>query len=285
MNPRYYPVYGKEYDQAKSQVEIRKALIETYKDLTSIQNSIVAAEQSLAISYNGLELSYVNTTTIGIQAGWINSDDWADVIISDSAFTKTTGSWQVGSGNGGLDMGTVANNTWYAVFIIKNQLTGVADYIMSTSGTSPLLQPNYTKKKRIGWIRTNGAAQVISFYQEGFDFFWSSKTQELNAVNPASTNRILLTVACPINTIGKFSFFVFNTAGTVVRLDVGYTGLADNAASDTNFIMIAYSGATTSASGYFPTLVDGSNQIYYRVSATVGTVIYNTTIGWTDKII
>ena len=44
-----------------------------------------------------------------------------------SAYTKTTGSWAVGSGNGGLDTGTITNSTWYHVFLMQRPDTEVVD--------------------------------------------------------------------------------------------------------------------------------------------------------------
>ena len=45
-----------------------------------------------------------------------------------SAYTKTTSAWGVGTGNGSLDTGSIANSTWYHVYLIKRVDTGVVAF-------------------------------------------------------------------------------------------------------------------------------------------------------------
>src|SRR6185312_5571759 len=63
---------------------------------------------------NGLTLSAAGSTaTFGIAAGA------ASGMVLSPAYTKTTGSWAVGSTQGALDTGTIANSTWYHVWLIQ----------------------------------------------------------------------------------------------------------------------------------------------------------------------
>ena len=41
-----------------------------------------------------------------------------------AAISKTTSAWAVGTGNGALDTGTIANSTWYHVYVIERTDTG-----------------------------------------------------------------------------------------------------------------------------------------------------------------
>jgi hypothetical protein len=50
-----------------------------------------------------------------------------------TAMTKTTAAWAVGSGNGGLDEGTVSNNTWYHWYLIYRPDTTIVDALYSLS--------------------------------------------------------------------------------------------------------------------------------------------------------
>ena len=58
-----------------------------------------------------------------------------------------------------MDTGSVANNTWYHVHLIKRPVTGVVDVLFSLSATAPTLPTSYTIFRRIGSMRTDGSAR------------------------------------------------------------------------------------------------------------------------------
>jgi len=117
-----------------------------------------------------------------------------------AAITKTTGAWAVGSGNGGLDTGTVANSTWYHVYLIERPDTSVVDVLFSTSATAPTMPTGYTKKRRIGSILTDGSAHIIAFIQVGDRFQWSTPVADVNANNPG-TSAVTRTLTVPTGII------------------------------------------------------------------------------------
>jgi hypothetical protein len=87
-----------------------------------------------------------NTTTITIPAGQTRAVD------------VTT------SGVGGLDTGTIAANTMYALYVLKNQ-AGSVGAIISLNFTS-FSWPN-AKFRRVGAVLTNANSQVVAFDQTG----------------------------------------------------------------------------------------------------------------------
>jgi hypothetical protein len=72
-----------------------------------------------------------------------------------------------GSGVNGLDTGSVAANTWYAVFAIYNPTTKTTAALLSTSTTSPTLPSGYTYLTRVGWMRTSASSQFLRVLQQG----------------------------------------------------------------------------------------------------------------------
>lgn len=124
-------------------------------------------------------------TVIDISKG-VCCDDAQGYMMKMGAFTKSIGgTWVVGTGNGGLDTGTVAINTWYHVFIIARTDTGVVDGLISTSATSPTMPTNYTVKRRIGSIKTDGSAHILPFIQNGDEFYWAGAIpQDIALTNP-----------------------------------------------------------------------------------------------------
>ncbi len=233
----------------------------------------------VASDFKGLETTWVSTTSFSVATGFIGDSTSVDILALRSALTKTTASWAVGTAAGGLDSGAIANNTWYAAYVIKRIDTGVVDVIFSTSATSPTLPTNYTLFRRVAWVRTDGSAQFRKWFQRGRQFLWDAKVSELNEINPASTNRILLTVTTPINVEGIFSLSY--SRAVVQHLDVGWTQLSDVAPSLTNFVL-GTSPSSSRQTGVLRFQVDSSRQIYYRSGDTTATLSLLTD-GWIDN--
>jgi len=124
---------------------------------------------------SGLTMSTAGaSTTMSVSAG-IGMDSTNLVALTlASAISKTTSAWAVGSGNGGIDTGTIAVSTWYYFFLIRRPDTGVVDVIFSLSSSAPTLPTNYTQYRYIGGALTNASSQWTGFTQFGDDFFWST---------------------------------------------------------------------------------------------------------------
>jgi len=83
------------------------------------------------------------------------------MVLSSAITKRLDAAWAVGSGNGGLDTGTIANTT-YHVWLIQRSDTGVVDALFSTSLTSPTMPTNYDRKRRIGII-VRSAGAILPF--------------------------------------------------------------------------------------------------------------------------
>jgi len=71
-----------------------------------------------------------------------------------------------GTGAGGLDTGSLANNTWYYIWVIAKSSDGTIAGLLSTSASSPSMPSGYDVKRRIGACRTNGSATLYQQYTE-----------------------------------------------------------------------------------------------------------------------
>jgi len=71
------------------------------------------------------------------------------------------------SGANGLDTGTLAASTWYSVWAISDGTNKAG--LLSLSATSPTMPGSYTRKARVGWIRTDasGNKYPLGFTQAG----------------------------------------------------------------------------------------------------------------------
>lgn len=113
----------------------------------------------------GLEPSNNGTDAVNdvdISAGSCVASTGTTVISLGSSITKRLdATWAVGTGNGGLDTGAVANGTYY-IWAIRRSDTGVVDVLFSLSNTSPTMPTDYDARCLIGTIiRDAGASAYL----------------------------------------------------------------------------------------------------------------------------
>jgi hypothetical protein len=110
------------------------------------------------------------------------TSDYPEQREDQPALSKTTSAWSAGNGNGALDAGGIAINTWYNVYLVKRIDTQVVDVLISLSANAPTLPANYSLARRIGSMKTNGSAQWIKFLQNGDEFLWDPTILDVNGV-------------------------------------------------------------------------------------------------------
>lgn len=240
----------------------------------------------------GNTLSGGGSQTLTITAGQATSDDNTTSMALASTYTKTFAAWAVGSGNGGLDTGAIAANTWYHVYIIERTDTAVVDVLISTNATTPTMPTSYTVKRRIGSIKTDATPNIISFFQNGDTFLWSTMPAlDLSSLQ-ASTTAALVTVQTPpgVRTEGIFHIGILNngagaqTAGVLLSSpDIADTapGATSSPLSSLGFNAVAAGGGFTNAQSRVWT--NASAQIRHRETTSTSNVLLNLqTIGWVD---
>lgn len=166
---------------------------------------------------DGLTLSTAgSSSTISIAAGGASDSTNVFILSLASSISKTTSAWSVGTGNGGLDTGSIANSTWYYFYLIRRTDTGVVDVVFSTSSSSPTLPTNYTQYRYIGAGLTNGSAQWTAFTQSGNEFYWSTPVLDVSGACTTSATTVALSV--PRGRKMKVFLNVRTTTGLTVYL-------------------------------------------------------------------
>ena len=141
----------------------------TTASATNIVNQI-ATSTSQGIVYLPNPVSFTNNTTdanndMDFTQGVINYDDGSGQSISSLNLTKQLDATFVeGTNAGGLDTGTKANSTWYQIFAITKNTTGVVDFLYSVSRTSPTIPSGWTRRAWLGAIRTNSSGNIDQNY-------------------------------------------------------------------------------------------------------------------------
>lgn len=221
-----------------------------------------------------------SSATVSIAAGAATDSTNADMLVLGSALAKTTSAWAVGNTNGGLDTGSIANNTGYHVWLIKRVDTGVVDVLISLSASAPTMPTNYTLKRRIGWLRTNGSAQWLGFTQNGDEFEWSVLVADISAGTLSSTPTLTtLTIPTGVKVKALFRgkvdtancFFLFSSPDDSQRIantpTGNFTGSFNTAVASTGFDLAI--------------ITNTSAQIYASDNGA-GATFYIYTRGWID---
>ena len=102
-------------------------------------------------SYRNLVVAATADTTVTVTADWIVANNSSNSLrlLRNVSLTIGTGT----SGANGLDTGSIADNTWYSVWIIFNPTTAITAGLLSLSTATPTLPSGFTFSIRVGWVR------------------------------------------------------------------------------------------------------------------------------------
>lgn len=116
----------------------------------------------------GLAISNNDTTPdeiVDLAAGQCrDSSDTNDIVLSAAVEIDATT-----NGANGLETGSLANSTLYAVYVIGDS-TGYRDtagFLSLNSNSTPTLPFGYDMYRRVGTVRTDGTADLLVFDQTG----------------------------------------------------------------------------------------------------------------------
>jgi hypothetical protein len=154
--------------------------------------------QPITIANNGTDADH----DLDFGAGNFQFDDGSGVARLTALTKRFDATWVAGNNNGGLDTGSLANNTPYYIYAIYNPTTLVSDVLATATFNSPTLPSGFTKKKLIGDFFTNGSANIrsgvwtVSLSKCRFDY--NSRIQDVSLTNP-STGETTHTLSIPLN--------------------------------------------------------------------------------------
>lgn len=215
-------------------------------------------------------------TVIDTAACQATSDDAAIAMVL-AAFTKSTGAWAVGTGNGCLDTGAVGNSTWYHLYVIERVDTGVVDQLCSISATAPTMPASYTKKRRIGSFKTNGSAQIYAFTQLGDQFIWGSAQIEASGLTVSIAPATITLGGVPAGVSVLALTRGYASAGTAWFFLLYSTFETDNISGNWSLV----GAANALSGGQFSVTTNTSGQVKV-VSSAISVGLFMATYGWVD---
>lgn len=218
---------------------------------------------NLGNSYiNGLAIVYASTTTVTLQLGQArDSTNINDILLTANA---TIDAAQTGSN--GLDTGSLANSTWYAVYVIGSSSNAAQPAgLLSTSATAPTLPLGYDIFRRVGWVRTDGSAHFLKFYQTGAGagrtLWWDAIISVLSAAGNTSYTAVSMAAAMPstaLTAIVNYSLAPHTAANAALFRRTGST-------STTNMTITA-PVVTVATAGQVTLLTNASQSIDYKTT-------------------
>jgi len=261
-----------------------------------------ATQTSRGIAYLGdqmiiLENNAVDPNNdIDFSVGKFTFDDGTGEAISPTAlsppYTKQLdGVFVGGDAQGGLDTGTKAPLTTYHCFAVFDPTNGLSDFAFTTNPAGPSLVGNlvnYTKKRLVGAILTDGSSNIIAFLQVKNTFFYRALIVDAALVSTptARTNYALTTPS------GRKTEAILNCAW---RSSATVGGGRAIIISDPDGVdqapvfnsLFTFSGAKDSPSeimdisAQIRVMTDTSSQIAVRATTTTDQ-LHVTTVGWVD---
>ncbi len=239
----------------------------------------------LILSNNAIDPT--NDIDMSIGVAFDNSTEKL-IRLTSSITKRLDAAWAVGTGNGGLDTGVIANTT-YHIWLIRRSDTGVVDWLFSASATSPTMPTNYDQKRRVGSILRESAA-IVLFIQNG-DVFTRKVVgiPSYTSVNPGiSAVTLTLPVPTGIKVEADISLVLQDTTpagGLLYGLlsDLDTTDATPDAAHQ-NLVLCSTATTFTQFAGTRAlVMTNTSAQIRSRVSiSNADTAVFYGVYGWVD---
>lgn len=236
--------------------------------------------QQLSTLYvTNLQVSVASNTTLSIVAGQArDSTNVVDIVLSSTATLNAAT-----TGANALDTGSLANNTWYAVYVIGSSVNQAQPVtLLSTSATAPILPDNYDVFRRIGWVLTDGSAHflAVDIYGNSNEriYKWDAIATELSAAgNTGYTDVNMASSVPPTSNLVDINWkLVPATAGNL-------TLLRKNGSSSTANPQLTGSVAAQPNAGFITMNCDSSQIIEYKTaSGSDALTLY--VLGFTDFI-
>lgn len=171
------------------------------------------------LSYvNGLQLSKTGNKTLGLTAGAArDSQNVNDIILSGIFNINQLSINGANVGANGCDQAALAISSNYYVFIIGDSTAhNPTAGLLSLSQFTPILPFGYDMFRRIGYIRTDGSANILSFYQ-------SQCTAERTTFYDVAPNVLTAGVATAFTLLSLTGPLPQSSLSGLVWLDISYT--------------------------------------------------------------
>lgn len=233
------------------------------------------------------EVSRASNTTLTIATGQVRDSTNTYDIVSPTTLTLNAAA----NGANGLDTGTFAASTWYAVHLIYDWTnSNPVACLLSTSKTAPVMPSlsstgvTYSAFRFIGWMFSNSSTHFASCYVIGNSkmrqFYFDSSVASLTGGSATSFTTVSLAASVP----AEDSLLIFNEVLFTPAGAGDYTAFrpAGGGAAATATVAVSgvVAGVTQRAYVQFLSKLSGGNASYQYVNSAAGGVTTVNTLGF-----
>jgi hypothetical protein len=280
----------------KKQSQLTAATSVTDADEMNIAQAGTSKRVPLGIVQTQLPINYIGglitsnngvdpDADVDIAVGEARDSTNVDNMRLTAAITKQLDTiWAVGDDQGGLDTGSIAPSTLYAIWLIKRSDTGVVDALFSTSFTAPSMPTNYDRKRLIGAVKTDGSSDILLYTQIGDYFRYDTDIIDVNDGTITSLTPETAALSVPPSSIAHIYGHLKNPTETNSS---GFLAIRTSGATDTSpltaFAAVDYDTEPFRQIGCVgQVLVDSSSQVDYEASEGAGVAtVQIITLGFT----
>ncbi len=223
---------------------------------------------------HGAEFARIGVSTVEIGSAGKKSLVRSEDDIDDVFWTGALSADITTSGAGGLDTGSEAADTWYAVHVIGDRRgINLPAALLSTSAFAPTLPAGYDIFRRIGWVRNDSGNDFLNFIS-----FGNGRTRTVLYNEPDSAVQVLAggsatgttLVDCsafipPTSVIGQFRFDFDNDGSDSDDAGVQAAGAGISRADRP--VNIQAAGSSTETRQFGMAFTNLSQEIEYSVSS------------------
>ena len=239
-------------------------------------------------SQSGLTVVASGTTvTVAAKSMVVVNSSGVGFYVASPSVSCATGT----AGLNGLDTGTIAANTWYAVYDVENGTTNGC--LLSASFTAPTLPSGYTYTMRVGAVRY-GASALVNTHQFGAAATYDLPVQMVTGSAIGSVSAPTWVAFSISGSVPPTAVFcetaIINTSIAVITMVAPSSAYGNYTSTTLRPPLVSSTSLTDSLSGAV------TGYIYTRVSknlpilssnfywATSGGTTYVDSYGWTDNL-
>jgi len=202
--------------------------------------------RGLLLSNNASDASHDIDISIGECRDSANT---VNMVLSTAITKQIDAAWAVGTDAGGTFSGTtIAANSIYYVWLIKNITAGIVDAGFDASASAPTLPTGYTKSRLIGYVLTDASALIRAFIHSGDYFRIKDPFNDVNDSTITSDAFETATISCPPLCLAHLYGRSYNTtAQDLTGVTIRTAGASDTGpASDGSESLLVGAEAPTS---------------------------------------
>jgi len=192
-----------------------------------------------------------------------------------------------GTTNGGLDTGTVANSTMYAIYALggTSKTTDFCFSLQMNEATGPTMPTGYTTQRLITYVLTDGSANILKGTWNGPNEFWFDAQQSIVSDNTITndTGETGTAIGPPNSILIANAQIEPSSSNTMSSLDIYPVGATRETSGQGIVSAMLLSGGVSGiqTNTPFEVLTDGSKQFLYKAHESGGTVMITVTqVAW-----